>query len=205
MADSLRGRFPLPDLLAEVGLARRGPEPAARRRGARPARLLGGCARRAARDRHHRVPPRGGEGPGPTCRRWSTSTTGAWWPGGAGPPLGGARDGHARGRGRGSGSASGRASPARCPGGATRPTTPPWRASSEGSRWRCSGAVTGRGGPPTPSPASWPPTSAGATPRGSRRSARAAAPYGTRQTGGGAASARRPELCKVQERVRAPK
>lgn len=147
----------------------------------------------------------GGEGPGPTCRRWSTSTTGAWWPGGAGPPLGGARDGHARGRGRGSGSASGRASPARCPGGATRPTTPPWRASSEGSRWRCSGAVTGRGGPPTPSPASWPPTSAGATPRGSGRSARAAAPYGTRQTGGGAASARRPELCKVQERVRAPK
>ena len=60
MADSLRGRFPLPDLLAEVGLARRGPEPAARRRGARPARLLGWCARRAARDRHHRVPPRGG-------------------------------------------------------------------------------------------------------------------------------------------------
>lgn len=53
LADSLRGRFPLPDLLAEVGLARRGPEPAARRRGARPARLLGGCARRAARDRHH--------------------------------------------------------------------------------------------------------------------------------------------------------
>lgn len=79
MADSLRGRFPLPDLLAEVGLARRGPEPAARRRGARPARLLGGCARRAARDRHHRVPPRGGRAQGP--------------PVGDGPPLRRARGG----------------------------------------------------------------------------------------------------------------
>ncbi len=56
------------------------PEPPARRRGARPARLLGAPARRGDRHRRHGVPPPPTTRGRSTCRRRSTPSAGTWPP-----------------------------------------------------------------------------------------------------------------------------